>query len=469
MRIQYLKNILAGLALCTGFSACNKKLDLKATDTIDTEKAFRNVADINLGIIGAYQGVSFTYIRSSALMSDECMLPKDNSIGKYVATYRWQNDPSNSTITDPFPENYVVINRVNNVLGAIDIVPTKPAEAALKERYRGELLALRAYCHFDLLRNFAAKYEAGAMGVPYMEQSVIGSPARDNYEVVLGNINRDLAAAKKLLPEDFTDRTRITRTAVSAIQARVALYEKKWPQAAAYATEAIDAVPLTNQAEFLKIWTDKSLEEVIWKNVRMVADNDADIPFIGDFFYDVRGRALYVPSFEWTRLFDQQKDIRFEAYVMKNPRTETGYAPFIVNKYNVTADTKNLSDHKLFRTAEMYLIRAEARAQQDNLTGAADDLNALRNARITGYTAVTFSNKTAGLQAINEERFKELAFEGHRYYDLRRNNQSVTREPADAVNAIGSVLLQPDNYLYVFPIPDMEVKANRNMKQNTGY
>ena len=67
------------------------------------------------------------------------------------------------------------------------------------------------------------------------------------------------------------------------------------------------------------------------------------------------------------------------------------------------------------------------------------------------------------------ERFKELAFEGHRFYDLRRRNRNVDRLPEDAVNASGAVTLTPTQAQYVFPIPASEVLINKNTIQNPDY
>ena len=121
----------------------------------------------------------------------------------------------------------------------------------------------------------------------------------------------------------------------------------------------------------------------------------------------------------------------------------------------------------MFRIAEMYLIRAEANAEKTNLAAAATDLNTLRARRITGYADQTFAGKQAIIDSVYTERYKELAFEGHRFFDLRRRNLPVTREAADAVNALGAVLLANDKAQYVFPLPDAEVRLG--LKQNPKY
>jgi hypothetical protein len=116
----------------------------------------------------------------------------------------------------------------------------------------------------------------------------------------------------------------------------------------------------------------------------------------------------------------------------------------------------------------MYLIRAEARAENGDLAGALLDLNTLRAARINGYTPVAIGSKDALITAILEERFKELAFEGHRFWDLRRRNLPVERLDSDAPNAASRVL-PAGNFRFRLPIPNAEIQANPLIQQNPGY
>jgi hypothetical protein len=162
-------------------------------------------------------------------------------------------------------------------------------------------------------------------------------------------------------------------------------------------------------------------------------------------------------------------DVRFGSYILIDAgRVAESKVPNVVVKY-IKANGSNLTDVKLFRTGEMYLIRAEAYAEKNNLPKANDDLNDLRAARITGYVRVAIIDKDIMIDNIISERFKELAFEGHRHFDLRRRNLNISRNPEDAVNALGAVLLKPTDAQYVFPIPNSELRANGNMKPNPGY
>jgi hypothetical protein len=463
MMIRHLKYLVLLLPFC--ILSCNKQLDLAPTDTIiDPERTFRTVSDLNGGLLGAYTRLTNNTLYSVSLVSDECTLPNENDLGRGVATYRWQIDPGSTTITASFDEYYITIDRVNRVLGAMNRVPAKGADIALKERYRGEALALRAYCHFQLLQSYAEAYEPAAMGVPFMDTSIVSFPARNSFGDVIAAIEKDLQQASTLIPADADDNTRITLAGVAAIRARTALYAKKWDDAITYATTAIDALPLADAADFPGIWKDTKQSEVIWK-LKQVPGSDAPA---GAVYYD-GDICYYAPSFELINTFDKDKDVRYSAYILFDDTRGDGTSEYLVNKYAGPSGHPGLADIKLFRTGEMYLIRAEALAEKNRVADGATDLNNLRAARISGYTPQTFANKEALIAAVYAERFKELAFEGQRLFDLRRRNLAVTREPADAINAQGKVLLQPGQKGYVFPIPDAETKANKNMKQNPGY
>ncbi len=130
-----------------------------------------------------------------------------------------------------------------------------------------------------------------------------------------------------------------------------------------------------------------------------------------------------------------------------------------------------MANGKIFRTAEMYLIRAEARAELGKLTGAtgADgDINTLRANRIAGYVNVSYTSKQQAIDDILLERFKELAYEGHRFFDLKRRSLPVTRLAVDAPSAQGTTLAAND-FRFVLPIPLSEITANPILQQNPGY
>jgi hypothetical protein len=124
--------------------------------------------------------------------------------------------------------------------------------------------------------------------------------------------------------------------------------------------------------------------------------------------------------------------------------------------YNTTASS--IDPSYLIRISELYLIRAEARAQQNNLTGAnsaSTDLNAIRDrAGLAPTIAVTQADI---LQAIEDENSVEFAFEAHRWFDLVRTGRA------------GVVLGLTDPNRWLFPIPLSDVLSDPDVTQNPGY
>lgn len=461
---NYIKYTLI-LSLSVLLFSCTK-LDVKPTDIIDASKAYRNLSDVNLGLLGAYANLDYTLIGVNSVVSDEVMLPTENTVSNTDA-HRWLYTADNGSVTSAYPGYYVTIDRVNRTLAGLDGITVAAADQPLRDQYRGELLALRAFCHFELLRMYASAYQSGALGVPYMKTSVISYPARDPFEVVVADAKADLVAAKALLPTSFTDNTRLTKTAVSAIQARLALYAKNWAEAITYATEAIGQSPLATITQFPGIWTDVANNEVIWKLKRVLGDPRSD-NLIGELYYRQSGGiVLYAPSFKLINTFDTSNDVRYAAYIRFDDTRGVNTSKYLVNKYAGAAASPGLADIKLFRTGEMYLIRAEAEAETSG--DAAGDINVLRSARITGYNPVTFNGKDDLINAIYTERFKELAFEGHRFFDLKRRNLPVQRLPEDAINTSGAVTLLPSQAQYALPIPALEISVNKNTVQNPKY
>lgn len=471
--------------MAVGFASmlgsCKKQVDLSPTDVVPIERVFQDLNDINLGINGVYGSWSArrsVYI--STVISDEVRQGTGAEYrGVGAILFRWEHTTDAQDWRDGetggvWTNMYTVIDRANRVLEFIDEIPTNnQSEIDLKARYKGELLALRGFAHFELLRNFAPfPYDPAAPGVVYQSEYVKnpGSyrPSRMNSGEVLAKIEADLEQAKTLIPASFTDISRVTRNGVHAMHARVALYARKWDVAATNATVVINAQPLTPRASYSALWTTRTLPsnqstEVIWKlNVSAANLGSA----IGSLFQDANGAVQFSPAEKLLNSYDQTNDVRFSTFFRTAPRN-------LIAKYGVITalpTTENFQyDIKMLRTSEMYLIRAEARAEQNDFVGAAADIFALRSQRITGALLPVYATKQAAIDDIYLERYRELAYEGHRYYDLKRRALPIVRDLSDVVGNTAIQTLQPSNPKYLLPIPQQEVFANPNIGQNPGY
>jgi len=463
-----LKITCLALVILTG--ACKKAIDLKPTDLIETTKAFQSVDDLEKGTIGAYSGYTYEFdIYIASIMADDVRWALDNNTRNFGVAHKWSFDGTNADAIASWANTYTVIDRINRVLTASDnITAANTAQEATKARIRGELLALRGFYHFQLLKSYASKYEASGLGIPYMTAPEIGKPARKTFGEVMTLVKKDLTDAKALIPADYAvaDFSRITRVAVSAIQARVALYNKDWDDAITYSSEVIAARPLATRAVFPTIWTDASTTEVVFRLNRATTT-------VNTLWIDTNNDVFFSPSNKLISTFDVTNDIRYATYIKFDNTVAANKEQWKVNKYPGQSTLIKYNHTKVFRTAEMYLIRSEAYASKTtvNLILAAADLNTLRAARITGYIPVVLASTAAALTQIDLERFKELAFEGHRYFDIKRRNVAIVRNDNDIT--IGTSIPKTLNITdrnYTLPISQAEVFANPNiLPNNAGY
>ena len=448
--------------------SCKKELDLQPTDTFSDANAFLTLDDIQLGTNAAYARYSAyendMYV--SALLSDEAKLGLDNA-GQGALTYRYQYSSDATTggdVVSAFGDYYAMLDQINRVLPKIETVTITPSEEARKGVLKGQLLALRAIAHFELLENYSKVYdENDPLGIPVLLKSdPLGKPARNTVKEVMTQIETDFSDAKGLLPAvspaTFSD-TVMNKINIAAYQARVALYKRDYASAITYSTEVINSgvKPLVSGSDFAGIWTDENKNETLFR-IRYETSSA-----IGGLWTTTGGQIYISPSDKLVASYDTN-DIRLYVYIgTLSPGNN------YVNKFFTSSRGGRVVDMKACRIAEMYLIRAEAYAKSatPNLVAGAADLSLLRTNRISGYVAETFPVASELITAVLDERFKELCFEGFRFYDLKRNNLPVQRLASDANAAWQN--LPTSSYLFVLPIPRTEINANPYIVQNPGY
>jgi hypothetical protein len=144
----------------------------------------------------------------------------------------------------------------------------------------------------------------------------------------------------------------------------------------------------------------------------------------------------------------------------------------VVSKHigrDLTTNRNGVVNWKIFRVAEMYLIRAESYYRLSKETEARNDLNTLRTARIAGFTPGTETG-VALLAAIQLERRKELAYEGDRFFELKRLNKTAINRCPSTIDSPSTICsLSSTNRAWTWPIPFDELNVNPNMTQNPGY
>lgn len=462
------KYLLLFVSLVFVLVSCKKELDLNPTDTFSEANSFITLSDVQLGANGAYGRYSAyeNDIYFNALLSDEVKLGLDNA-GQGALTYRYQFSADPTTggdVVAAWGDYYGMIDQVNRVLPFIPTVTATPAEEPRRDIIKGQLLALRAIAHFGLLQAYSKNYDpAESLGISIMLTSdPLAKPARNTMAEVMTQIEADFAEARSLLPAvtaaTFSD-TVMNKVNIAAYQARIALYRKDYDAAITFASEVITAnvKPLAGLTDFPQIWTDNNDFETLFR-IRYATSTA-----IGGLWGTTAGQYYIAPSDKLFASYDAS-DIRRDIYI-----GDDGAGNHYVNKFYLSSRGGLIVDMKACRIAEMYLIRAEAyakRSSPDIIAGALD-LNLLRTNRITGYVDETFATSAVLADAVLQERFKELAFEGFRFYDLKRNNLPVQRLASDA-NPAWQTLVAGD-FKFVLPIPRNDLQANPNLVQNAGY
>jgi hypothetical protein len=456
-------------------------VNIDPTHILDGSNAFKSLDDVESHLVGTYSAFrSGNYYGSSygvlADMASDDLAENVESLGNFRTVVDWRYVANDGIVAGAWFQPYAVIKEANLVINNVDKFSEEVA--GQKARIKGQALAIRALAHFDLLRYFGQSYERNstALGVPIKTNTNITTPGRNTVAEVYDRIYDDLTEARTLLSgtldEDInaaTVRTKIDLAVVDAIQARVALYAEDWDTAIEAATNVIDdsGLELADQTDFPTIWSEDAVAgEVIWA----VAYRPGEGQPGGNVFFSVNNRLSFKPSEDLLAIYDTDNDVRYDAYFADDLSSLNRDGQIVPIKYlGRNGSTNGNVNFKVFRVAEMYLIRAEAYANDAQDALAMDDLNTLRTARITGYVDENLSGAVLKA-AIAEERRKELFIEGHRWFDLRRAGASITRG-ADCAAPATSCELLSTSHRWVWPIPEAELSANPGMagQQNPNY
>lgn len=492
--------LLAGSILLLGAVSCTKNLDKFPASDIELSQSFQTVKDAktwNTGLYSNLRGrVGGIYTFTTDVQADQLNASLDFG-NRNGSPHRWEGFLADDySIRDIWSGYYRGITNANiSINGFNQITPSTPAETTELNRYKGDAHLVRAYYYHQLVKLYAKAYNpatAGTdLGVPLLlDYDVTALPERATVKAVYDQILSDLAQAKTFLAgvPGVQGATRFTSDVVTALEARVKLNMQDWAgaKAAADALIATNRYPLiTTQAAFTAYWhTDTKTESIL--QLQVIAPNElanANSIYLGFIPATKRFTPDFIPS-QWVVDMYEATDIRKAAYFEQKPLTIQGINynnVWLVNKYPgnpalfTAANTNYQHQPKVFRIAEMYLISAEAGARMGGaaVADALLKLNALRTAR--GLTDLTGLSGTGLINAVKEERTRELAFEGFRLNDLKRWNEGFTRRAPQNT----AFLTSGPNYFtlskaagdnqFVWGIPTNDITINKNLQQNPGW
>ena len=445
-------NYIYALVTILAFGSCKKFLAVDPRDAISDELTIVDKASAQTAVRGIYRSLSSDGYYGNSFQSigylsgDNIQWTGSQSIVQQFISHNVR--PENATVASVWQAIYSTINRANHVISKLPEVIDPSLTQAERNQLLGEAYLIRALSYFDLARTWGGVQIILTPTLSATDKDGIKrSTAAETYAQVLA----DLTTAEPLLAIPTAQNPiRANRETVWALRSRYHLYQKEWTLAESYATKVITNTVnyqlLKPYASFFSpasaVATRESVFELSYSatytnghrgqwqppangGTRQIAPNDAFIALVNN------------PAIGGNRSSSVAKTsagLWYGNFYYRSPATDPAY---------------------IIRIAELYLIRSEARAQQNKLPESLTDLNAVRDR--AGLPVSTAISQADILLAIENERRLEFAFEPHRWFDLVRTGR------------VAAVLGLTNANSHVLPVPANELSIDKSLDQNPGY
>lgn len=441
-------NILLILAVAFLFWNCEGRLEVDPQQSIGPDQAFASTSDVEAALIGAYDELGNgdlgggDYHMHADLLGDTDELFWNGSFLGPRQIFNKEILTDNGEVQEIWLESYETINRANNVLANLDIVDTED-----RDRVEGEAKFIRGTAYFHLVRFFAKDWSDGDpnsnIGIPLVTEPTTSVDETNNVSratvaEVYNLVISDLTTAENLLPT--SNGFFATTYAASAMLSRVYLQQRNWSAAASAATTVISSGAFALNTSYADAFdnTSNSVEDIF---AMQVTTQDGGNGL----------QLFYAPPEASGRGDIDITDAHIARYELGDDRLNLFYFDDAGSR-RTGKFVDQFANVPWIRLAELYLNRAEANFMMGNAQNAADDLNVIRaRAGLTDIDPLVLT-----LNDILNERELELAFEGHKIWDVKRT-EGTARGIAWNDDAL------------VFPIPQREIETNPNLTQNPGY
>ncbi len=407
----------------------------------------------------------------------DMLVVSTGNYNRFVTEYRFLQSPTAGYGFQFWRDGYALIANANQ---AIDKLPSAPITDAQKKEYLAEARTIRAWANHELIRLFAQPYsvDPNSPGLPKVDRPLTPSettPARSTVKDIYDFILADLLYAKDNLPASRTSAYRVTLNSVNGLMARVYLDMGSWQKASDAAKLARNGFPLAAASTLLNGFVDPTSEWIWGMNYR--SDDNTGYLQLASFQepYDI-GYSTFRATSDFYALFTSD-DIRQKQFFvnmdiingtgassdpLKRDRSAVSRDGLLMNKFLFRSSWD--LNVPLMRSAEMFLVEAEAEAELGNTLNAQTALfqvqkRAIASAAMSANTGNTLKDE------IQNERRKELYGEGFRLFDIQRRKQTLVRT---APAHWSPLTLASGDYKNALPIPQQEREAS-NMAQNAGY
>lgn len=486
---------LALLMLAVSISSCKKDyMETVPTDAISASVVTASADNMLLALNGIHRSMYIQYASQGqggvfGIMIDNDMLGEDLVMteagnGWYNNMYKWvdHRNPTDADLLYPWRVYYriiananVLINGAENATGDPDVINSVV----------GQALLYRAWAHYQLVQLYAERYKVGGgntqLGIPLMLESTLDGLARNTVEEVYTSVNADIDAATTLLTGFVRPNpSHLDINVAHGLKARVALTQGIYDVAVTNAAAAKANFPLMDSTTYMSGFNDYNEGEWMWGS-HLIEDQTIYYYHFGAYmsrnFSSTNIRTN--PKAMSSALYNQipATDVR-SAMVSVTGTTHVfpaGYGilsnfyrrPYTVQKFLAYGNSDSRMDVPQMRSAEMYLIEAEAQARLTHYTEAQQLLYDLNITRDASYVKSTSTGQTL-INEILLYRRAELWGEGFRFNDLKRLNLPLDRTGANhRSDLVGGVYQVPvGDIRWQWVIPQSELDANPLMEQN---
>ncbi|NLH51816.1 MAG: RagB/SusD family nutrient uptake outer membrane protein [Bacteroidales bacterium] len=489
--MRTLKFALSLLSLTLVFTSCEKFLDVKPeSNGIAIENAagdsvlYKSASEVEAALAGAYADFKNEYYQldyyvNGDAQSDDAYAGADNPANFQIDDYKI--DALNSNVSRDWAYLYGHIGKCNSVINNVDKCPDPSLTAERKKQIKAEALFIRAFQYFqavqlwgDVPLQLTEVKTISAANLPEIYNILY--PPRASMDEVFKQIISDLEKAAEGVPVTAAHKGLATKGAVYTLLAKVYATQDPhdWNKVLEYCNKVIDLGIYQLLPDYDMLWNnsqENSVESIFEINY---SGGSSDGNWGTKMFRGLDWKKFNIPSNDLVKAFQQEGDqIRFNSSIYwgdvtgrwSDPHWPQNHYPFI-NKWRNFQEGSD-QNYIIYRLADVLLLKAEALNELGDLAGAAALVNQIR-ARVN-LPAITASNQAEMRLAIEKERRLELAFEGHRWYDLKRTGRAI--EVINNVKGENDIPLgyQLNENRLLWPIPQAELDKNTKLTQNPGY
>lgn len=472
-----MKTKLYLILLVISLASCSDFLNREPISDLAEENFFKTGADAEAALVAAYDALQSEYyifdrFTNGDVISDNCYAGGDNpnnfQLDEFTVT------TINANVERDWAYLYEGISRANAVLDNVGDIDAPDFPEERKSQVLGEAAFLRAYAYFQLV-NLWGEVPLVLNKVNSTDPSVVFQPKVSQQEVYDAMID-DLLFSAEALPTSFAqNQQRVTKGAALAMLSKAYAHQPtpNWTLVRQYAQEVIDLGIYSLVDDYDELWqpNNENTSESIFEIQFVGGTNEANWGpqlWLPPSLTNDGWRKFNTPSKDLIAAFDtEEDDVRKNASILLEggiPWQDSDYPSGVIPfpyKQRLANGWSSPNNYLLLRLADVILLLAEAENELNNLPQATAALNQIRNR--VGLDDTNASSQGELRTAIQNERRLELAFEGHRWFDLKRTGTAL-----NIMNALDRNYDIQEQELD-WPIPQSELDRNPNLNQNNGY